>query len=175
MEFIIKEFSERMGDIYQHRSKQIKFASLASEVFAAMPMFPSDLWRGVLDGNIENLKQKSMYVGLHRRNGRVDFKGKISTPMVFKRKIAMRQITAVNDYLVNLAEGVIGGGYTYDNGNIERLLNNRLLKELRRIWRYGTPANQRNKQKQRVLARLGKRLKQRQFKILAADSTVVPK
>lgn len=117
--------------IYQHRLKQSRFASIASEFSTGIPMLPQKLWEGVESGKIEYLKQMALYVGLPRKNGAINLKGKISTPKIFSRQNAMRQITAVNDYLIDLISGIIEGSYSYDNENIEKkILNRRLLRVL---------------------------------------------
>jgi len=53
------------------------------------------------NGKIEMLKQVSTYVGLERNKGRIETKGRISSPFKIKISDAKKYISVLNDYLLD--------------------------------------------------------------------------
>lgn len=130
-----------IDDVFSHRRKQVKFASQVSDLLFLS--IPKGYMEGVLFGRTEVLKQKAAYVGLSRKKGRTDLKSRVSVPTTIGRKAAVKQITNVNEYLLHLTLGVMKDVYTYDNENVERLLNKRLFVRLTKSWKYRDRRGQR--------------------------------
>ncbi|MDP2209959.1 MAG: AbiV family abortive infection protein [Bacteroidota bacterium] len=86
----------------------------------------------------EHLKQRALYVGLPRVNGKVNIKGRISSPANVTPAMARMQITMFNDLLLDLALGIKHGYYMWDTFQVQDLLNNRLISKLISSWRYST-------------------------------------
>ncbi len=123
-----------LKEIYDHKSKQKFFTSEAGSLLPAS--LPKSFLRNVFDGKLDILKQNSVYVGLERKKGKVNLKSKIISPFRIRSEKAQRQITIVNDYLVNLISGVIKGVYVWDTENVEKLLNKKLLSKLTKAWKF---------------------------------------
>ena len=120
-----------LGQMYQHRPKQIWFANDA-EV-----LLPKRVWKEIRSGSMELCKQNSVYVGLNRKNRKLDPKSKIISPLKLKRKKAKEKITVVNDYLLILITRYIGGfGTSIENYIIDKMLNKHLLSKLTRLWKF---------------------------------------
>jgi hypothetical protein len=54
----------------------------------------------VFKGALEAKKQKSVYVGLIRKGGKIDPKGRIYHPDSINKSFTQKQITKINDYLI---------------------------------------------------------------------------
>jgi len=67
------------------------------------------------------MKQNSIYVGLDRKKGKIDFKSKVRTPFKINRDKARRQITIVNDYIAELCVGIMKHVYYLDTDDSQRL------------------------------------------------------
>lgn len=141
--------------IFDHGAKQKQFILQGG---IAVPdyrheLYDKDFFKKVFSGGIEQLKQNSIYVGLPRHKKKTeiqdadklglpykkaiaDLRGKICSPFNVKREKAEKQITVVNDFLIDYIMGIIYGYYTWDNENISRFLNKNLLKRLETAWQF---------------------------------------
>lgn len=124
-----KEEEEYIKIIFNHRYKQMTFCS-----FLNFPMIARKGINKVYDGTTEKNKQNSFYVGLPRKKGRVDLKGKITNPQKITKLKAEEQITVVNDFIVCLTAGVTMECYIVDIWELENVLTSKLLTRLRQKW-----------------------------------------
>lgn len=107
-------------------------------VLSQMDWSPSfvKLMQEVADGKLEQDKQSAVYVGLKRDNKRkIDINGWIRHPFKVIEEKDEKQITKINDSLVDLCMGVINDYYIVDNENIEKMTSKKLLAELERNWK----------------------------------------
>ena len=114
--------------VFSHRFKQSSFARHL-EV-----MGRSSFFRSLYGGELETLKQRSVYVGLPRHRKSIDLKGRINNPLKVGQVKAQKQITDVNDCLLDFTLGVIKQVYIVDSPSVEDSLNERLLSQLRSQW-----------------------------------------
>lgn len=136
-----KDEQESIDGIFQHQIKQRVFANDA-EWFV-----PKKLLEDFRDGKIEVMKQNAVYVGLTRKNRKSDLNGKVISPYDVGLLKARRQITVVNDFLLDLTLGTLKEVYCIDTEEVESMLNEELLAELTERWAFkGHVANNRVKQ-----------------------------
>ncbi|MFA5095681.1 MAG: AbiV family abortive infection protein [Candidatus Paceibacterota bacterium] len=114
--------------LYNHREKQCAF--IEEEIFNYPPKF-FDLVKG---GGLEKAKQYATYVGLRKNKDKIEISGKIYYPQRIRKEKSKRQITLINDYLLDLISGKISGKYLVDNEKTESKLNRKLLNKLKSIW-----------------------------------------
>lgn len=127
--------------IFQHQVKQKVFATDA-EWFV-----PKKLLENFRNGKIEVMKQNAVYVGLTRKNRKSDLNGKVISPYDVGMLKARRQITVVNDFLLDLTLGTLAKVYGIDTEEVESMLNEDLLAELTERWKFrGRTATKRVKQ-----------------------------
>jgi AbiV family abortive infection protein len=125
-----KEWEEKFLErIYFHTAKQASFARNL-----VWPISTSKFFGSLYKGELEILKQNSVYVGLARDRGKINLKSRINNPLKVDRLKAQKQITNVNDCLLELTLGVMKQVYGVDSSCIENLLNKRLLSKLRGKW-----------------------------------------
>ena len=129
-----KEFSQML---VSHHVKQ--------RVFSSMVFFPwqtgSDgefkmdpFSRRAFKGALERSKQDSFYVGLKIKAGRQFPEGRISSPLQMTAIPPRRNITIVNDYVLEIVAGVVTEYSMVDAPSIERQINQTLLSQLLDQW-----------------------------------------
>ncbi len=91
------------------------------------------LYNYVTSRKFEDLKQKSLYVGLVRNNGKIDYNSPISNPFTIKKEDAYNQISLLNKLLINVVELNVKGIISYDEDEINKFLSEELLKSLNHI------------------------------------------
>lgn len=114
---------------YSHSKKQIYFAN-----FFNGPILAGTFSKNILEGKLEISKQNSVYVGLKKTKKGIDLKSKIINPLKISKNKAEKQITIVNDCLLELILGVIVECYMVETENVEELLNRELFDELKNRW-----------------------------------------
>jgi AbiV family abortive infection protein len=125
-----KEWEQKFLElIYFHTVKQSSFAYNFDSPIATNRFFKS-----LYKGESEILKQNSVYVGLARNKRKVNLKSRINNPLKIDQTKAQKQITNVNDCLLEFTLGVIEQVYSVDSSCIENLLNKRLLSKLKGKW-----------------------------------------
>ncbi len=125
-----KEWEEKFLErIYFHTAKQSSFAHNFDSPIAANRFFKS-----LYKGELEILKQNSVYVGLARNKREVNLKSRINNPLRIDQTKAQKQITNVNDCLLEFTLGVIEQVYGVDSSCIENSLNKHLLSKLKGKW-----------------------------------------
>ena len=87
------------------------------------------------NGKMELLKQESTYVGLNREKGKIETKGRISTPFKIKSSDAKKMISVLNDYLLDRCDMKKFHEYHFDIEEKDNLLNEELYINLER-WKY---------------------------------------
>lgn len=115
--------------IFSHRHKQMAFCQ-----FIDYPMVTRKGIEKVYNGLSEINKQNSLYVGLPRKSGKINLKGKITNPIKITESKAKEQITVVNDFFVCLTAGVINEYYGLDIIEVEELLTQELLNSFKNNW-----------------------------------------
>jgi len=121
-----EKFLER---IYFHTAKQSSFARTFDS-----PIATSRFFKLLYKGELEIFKQNSVYVGLARNKRKVNLKSRINNPLKIDQTKAQKQITNVNDCLLEVTLGVIEQVRGVDSSCIESLLNKRLLSKLKGKW-----------------------------------------
>jgi len=121
-----EEFLER---IYLHTTKQSSFAYNFDSPIATNRFFKS-----LYKGELEILKQNSVYVGLARNKRKINLKSRVNNPLKIDQMKAQKQITNVNDCLLEFTLGVMKQVYYVDSYCVENLLNKRLLSKLKGKW-----------------------------------------
>jgi len=132
-----------MPDVYEHEMLKRTYMHHTKRGYFyrnsySMRMFGKDLnfLQDVYDGKLESLKQNSVYVGLDKNKGKVNMKGRIRSPFGIKDKKSAKQVTLVNDYILELiARSRIEGGYYTSNDEIDLMLNKKLYRKLEKIWK----------------------------------------
>jgi AbiV family abortive infection protein len=125
-----KEWEEKfLEPIYFHTAKQSSFAHNFDSPIATNRFFKS-----LYKGELEILKQNSVYVGLARNKRKINLKSRINNPLKIDQMKAQKQITNVNDCLLEFTLGVMKQVYYVDSYCVENLLNNRLLSKLKSKW-----------------------------------------
>lgn len=84
--------------------------------------------------DLEKAKQNSMYVGLPRRKKKIDIKGRINNPFSIPKIKVKRQITTLNDKLIECALEVNKHICCFDIEPANKILNRRLYIKLRKEW-----------------------------------------
>jgi AbiV family abortive infection protein len=125
-----KEWEEKFLErIYFHTAKQSSFARTFDSLIATSRFF-----KLLYKGELEIFKQNSVYVGLARNKRKVNLKSRINNPLKIDQTKAQKQITNVNDCLLEFTLGVIEQVYSVDSSCVENLLNKRLLSKLKGKW-----------------------------------------
>jgi AbiV family abortive infection protein len=127
-----EEEKDWLGLLYNHVYKQAEFFRFLKFTGSKKSLKEmADIDSGVL----EFLKQKAVYVGLKRLGRAIDYKGKIISPFKVSREDANKQISLINDALVELIIGVICDYSSWDTEETERLITKRLLKKIITNWK----------------------------------------
>jgi AbiV family abortive infection protein len=129
-----KETEKWFGLLYKHPVKQGTF--FQNSIFTSQDIYRSNFkfLTRVFGGELDVLKQNSVYVGLERKKGKINIGGKIKSPFKINRAKTKKQITMINDYLTDLIIGIRYQYYSWDNENVSKLLNKRLFNKLESSW-----------------------------------------
>lgn len=124
-----------LGLLYRHPFKQGAFLRHSNKgIFLLKTKKGRKIYQDMFNGVLELEKQKSAYVGMKRKGGKIDLKGPILNPYQISRKKAEKQISMVHDYFVDSCVGIIAGQYEFDISDIKRVMNRRFYKELKKEW-----------------------------------------
>jgi len=107
--------------LYYHPRKQ--FAFLAREIYWYSPTFVEF----VKSKKLENLKQESTYVGLKKKNGKIDVNSRVSIPIKTKELDAKKIITLVNAELVFMCEMNIKHSYYFRFEEMNEIIDKELM------------------------------------------------
>jgi len=118
--------------IYKHSTKQWNFFLGGGAEFS----FDKNFIKKAYSGKTETDKQNSVYVGLDRKEGIINMEGKINSPFNIRKEKAIEQITAVNDFLLELILLTIGDYGGLDNEDVNKLINKKLYKKIKSLWKH---------------------------------------
>ena len=82
---------------------------------------------------LEIKKQAAVYVGLKRINGKIDIKGRISTPSIIKQKDAQQQVSLLNDIFLDIILRADYQGMYFDTPGMDKVMDNALKRKLN-VW-----------------------------------------
>ena len=129
--------------MFSHRVKQGWFSRQADDFFKYHGKKYPAIIRLISSGKLEEMKQNATYVGLTKNNGKADPKGKIIIPEKrIKEKDAVKMITRVNDYVIDLIEGVRRGVYCIDSEELNEIMLLDTAHELERLWPIKTKSSE---------------------------------
>jgi AbiV family abortive infection protein len=117
-------------NFYNHKLKQLGFASRIT--LHSMPR--SSLWKIAASGELEKIKQDALYVGISGNKSPAVPGARVKNPLTISPKKSGKYITLVNDFLLDLTIGELGGWYGVDAESIEKQLTRMLVYRLIRSW-----------------------------------------
>ncbi|WP_431217187.1 hypothetical protein ACQ86N_23195 [Puia sp. P3] len=82
---------------------------------------------------METKKQRAVYVGLNRISGKIDVKGRISSPSCIKQKDAQQQIALLNDIFLEIIGLTNFQGMYFDIRGMDYVMSSQLRRKLE-IW-----------------------------------------
>ena len=103
------QLQDWLKSTYSHRTKQKWFASQDLELLVAKPML-----RILQSGELEDVKQKAIYVGFPRGRNRIQYEKRLQTPFRKSKRRVEGLITVVNDFLILMAVGTRKGVLVVD-------------------------------------------------------------
>ncbi|MBU3662803.1 MAG: AbiV family abortive infection protein [Bacteroidetes bacterium] len=116
--------------LYVHTSKQ--FAFINQEFHELSPKF----YDYVASKKLEYKKQKSIYVGLERTDGKVDIISRISTPDQIKESDTKKIISLNNSVLISLCKRNIDNEHYYGPLRKYFIMNQNILFFLESEWKH---------------------------------------
>ena len=121
--------------LINHKLKQSRFSRQTGDIWRySGKKYPKSI-REMSTGKLEEKKQDSLYVGLTRKEGKLNPKGKIINPTDrISSKEAQYQITRTNDFIIELIEGCRRGVYMVDTEELDSILTIDLSEELEELW-----------------------------------------
>jgi AbiV family abortive infection protein len=122
-----------INQIFNHSIKQ-KWFIMQGGLCMDNSSFPKKFIKDTFSYNLERNKQNTIYVGLPKHKGKVNFNGKIINPFTMTKNKCLPQITIVSDYFIDYVAGILSGYYSCENENLEKILNNNLLEKLTTTW-----------------------------------------
>jgi AbiV family abortive infection protein len=126
-----KEFEQKwLKMLYLHPEKQNAFFGWRMH-YEYSPKFVEF----VNKRQLELKKQRSIYVGLDRVNGKIDVNGRISSPERVKQTDAKQMISLLNDYLIDICERKSIQEFYFDIEEKDELLTEDLLIRLKK-WKF---------------------------------------
>lgn len=125
-----KEEQDWVKFLYMHTKKQ--FAFVNQQYHSLDPSF----YEFVASSKLENSKQKSIYVGLERSKGKINTKSRISLPDQIKSSDAKKIISLNNEVIIAQCRRNIIHGYYYGPYEKFELLDEEMMDELRKTWKY---------------------------------------
>lgn len=133
-----KEQDERwLESIFFHTYKQRTFAHHLER------NLPKKYIEIINSGKLDIDKQNAIHVGLPKGKRRVDINGKIINPLKINIQKAEKQITVVNDCILENMLGTIKGIYSFQSRELSSLITRKLHKKLREKWGLSNPKVQR--------------------------------
>ncbi len=90
-----------------------------------------DLAERASNGEFEELKQSSTYVGFKRRKGSICYEEPIFNPLKTSKAVARKQVRLVNRLLTDLAKQHIGGVIEMDEDEVNEILSLGMVEVLK--------------------------------------------
>ena len=94
----------------------------------------SSLYRLAASGELEKVKQDALYVGVCGNKSPGELGARIQNPLATTSKRPEQYITFVNDFLLDLTVGELGGWHGVDAESIKQQLTKSLVYRLSRSW-----------------------------------------
>ena len=116
--------------IYNHLQKQSRFVRTFDSDYKPRNKYLKQM----LDGILEQKKQKSLYVGLNRCKNKIDMKGRINNPQKVAKSNVEYQISLVHRSLLELVICVSQDVWTTDSDYLDEYLNEGIYYELKAKW-----------------------------------------
>lgn len=133
-------FYTRVNDTRDEKNEKEFLFMLYNHPFKQMACFGRDgfepsfkLMKKVESRYFENLKQRSLYVGFDREKKEILFDKRVNNPDRINDKTAIKQITFLNELLIGMVNEKLIGIIELDEDEINDLLNEDLLKRLKRL------------------------------------------
>ena len=133
-------FYTRVNDTRDEKDEKEFLFMLYNHPFKQMACFGRDgfepsvkLMKKVESRYFENLKQRSLYVGFDREKKEILFDKRVNNPDRIDDKTAIKQITFLNELLIGMVNEKLIGIIELDEDEINDLLNEDLLKRLKRL------------------------------------------
>lgn len=116
--------------VYNHKRKQSHFVRTVDSDFE-----PSNKYfKKILEGDIENEKQNSLYVGLKRVRNKINMKSQIINPLKFKKRKVEYQINLIQKCLLELTLMTSKKYGTTDSDCLDEHLTKKLYTKLKTKW-----------------------------------------
>jgi AbiV family abortive infection protein len=115
--------------LYLHPRKQIAFIN--RNPFEFSPKFVNI----VMEGKLDQLKQKATYVGLEKKKNKVNVNSRISTPKKISSKESKKLISLLNDSMIEVCEMKLFQECHYGIEEMDSLLSQALLDKLH-SWKF---------------------------------------
>jgi AbiV family abortive infection protein len=119
-----------LDDIFNHKRKQMTFAS--TNRFELSNSF----LKTVYEGKLEIEKQNSVYVGLPKLRREMNLKGRIINPFRISHSKSKKQITLLNDNLLEQCLIVIKEVGSLDSYYAEDIINIELVELIESSWKF---------------------------------------
>jgi len=119
-----------IDDIFNHKRKQMTFA--ATNRYALSTEFINIIY----GGGLEIEKQNAIYVGLPKVNRKMDLTGRIINPLKMSKAKVMKQITLLNDRILEQCLNVVKEIDCLDSYYAEEIINIELVNKIESVWSY---------------------------------------
>ncbi len=121
-----EEFEQKwLKLLYLHTKKHMAFAG-----WGWSQQYHESYVEKLRNGEIDKLKQEATYVGLARNGRRIETEGRISTPFKIKEQDAKKNISVLNDYLLDRCDMKKFYSYHFEIEEKDELLNDDLYMKL---------------------------------------------
>lgn len=111
--------------LYIHTSKHAAFMSGGREY-----NYRDSFVKALRNGKVDLQKQKATYVGLERVRGKIETKGRVSTPFQVKPEDARKIISVLNDHLIDICDKKKNQEWYFDIEGKDDLLTDELYERL---------------------------------------------
>lgn len=115
--------------LYNHHWKQ--GAAVGRDMIEYSPKFI----QFVRDKKLDETKQNATYVGLRRARGRIDVTGRIQSPFAITSSRARKQISLVNDILLEMCRINLAQEQYFDLERMDSLIDLKLRNHLKAMWK----------------------------------------
>jgi AbiV family abortive infection protein len=121
-----------LNDIFSHKSKQLVFTNTNRFDLS------NNFIKTVYEGKLEIEKQNSVYVGLPKQNREINLSGKIKNPFKINLSKSKKQITLMNDNLLEQCLLVVKEAGSLDSYYAEELINFNLVELIETSWSFNS-------------------------------------
>lgn len=119
-----------LKSIFHHSHKQGIFAHILGFDL------PKPFLKLIQDKTLETKKQNSLYIGLPKKGRDINWNGKITTPKVISKNTVYKQITMLNDVLLELILGCIKRTTSIDGKLLFNAMDRKMYYRLMFGWEH---------------------------------------